>query len=149
MERRQGKWQNFAVKIGVDKNCHWHGWLERVNAIKIMRTGHVLCITSISDLTSTVTLEAMTYGLPIICLDHCGFSYVVTEDCGIKIAVESPKIASEKIAKSLQILYENERFRQKLSLGGIERAAEFSWDKKIVQLNSIYNSLMDKYNANK
>ncbi len=141
------KWQNLAEKIGINKNCNWHGWLEREKAIEIMQTGHVMCITSISDLTSTVTLEALSYGLPIICLDHCGFSHVVTEACGIKIPVESPIIVSEKIAKSLQILHENESFRQKLSLGAMERAMEFSWDKKMTQLNSIYNSLMEKRDA--
>lgn len=138
------KWQNLAVKFRLNKNCHWHGWLEREKAIEIMQTGHVLCITSISDLTSTVTLEALSYGLPIICLDHCGFSYVVTEECGIKIPVDSPINASKKIANSLHLLYENESFRQKLSSGAIKRAGEFSWDKKIAQLDSIYYSVAKK-----
>ena len=56
-----------------------------------MSLGHVLCITSISDLTSTVTLEGLSYGLPIISLNHCGFAHVIDDSCGIKIPVKTPQ----------------------------------------------------------
>lgn len=135
-------WQKLAKKNGVSKHCQWYGWLERQKAIEIMSSGHVFCITSISDLTATVTLEALSYGIPIICLDHCGFAHVVTEECGIKIPVISPKLAAIDFAKALEILYNDEIYRQSLSVGAIRRASDFSWDKKIDQLNLIYKSLL-------
>lgn len=139
-------WKNLAKNVGVQDHCHWYGWLERQKAIEIMSTGHVFCITSISDLTSTVTLEALSYGLPIVCLDHCGFAHVVTEECGIKIPVNTPKEAANNIAKALSSLYDDESYRQSLSKGSILRASHFSWEKKIENLNSIYNSLLEKSN---
>ena len=135
-------WQNLAKKVNIYEHCHWYGWVERNKAIEIMSTGHVFCITSISDLTATVTLEALSYGLPIVCLDHCGFAHVVTEECGIKIAVNTPRKASENIANALEKLYFEESFRQKLSKGAILRAEEFNWSKKIGYLNAIYKSLL-------
>lgn len=136
------KWKKLAIKLKIGKLCQWHGWLERKNAIEVMKASHLFCITSISDLTSTVTLEALSFGLPIICLDHCGFSDVVTESCGIKIPVETPVKAIKNFALALEKLYADESLRQKLSEGAIERAAEFSWDKKINKLNVIYSTLL-------
>lgn len=136
------KWINLAENLGVNSSCHWHGWLEKEKAIEIMSKGHVFSITSVSDLTSTVTLEALSYGVPIVCLDHCGFAHVVTDDCGIRIPLNSPKMAAKNIALALEKLYSNENYRQKLSKGAIKRSSEFSWNKKIEQLNSIYKSMI-------
>ncbi|HPY67325.1 MAG TPA: glycosyltransferase [Bacteroidales bacterium] len=137
------RWEKLSVRIGIDKSCNWHGWLGRMEALSIMQTGHVFCITSISDLTSTVTLEALSCGLPIICLDHCGFSDVVNEDCGIKIPVTSPSKAAKDFALALERLFSDEEYRSQLSKGALMRAAEFSWDKKIDSLNNVYRSLLE------
>jgi len=137
-------WKRAAVKYGVDHAVIWHGWVGRDQAMDLMGRGHVFCITSISDLTSTVTLEALSYGLPIICLDHCGFSDVVNESCGIKIPVHSPKQAVADFAAALETLQRDELFRQRLSAGAVERAKEYRWDKKIERLNGIYLSLLEK-----
>lgn len=137
-------WKKVAHNKGLTKRCVWYGWTERQEAIDIMSVGHVFCITSISDLTSTVTLEALSYGLPIVCLDHCGFAHVVTEECGIRIPVNTPEKAANNIAKELENLYYDESYRQGLSRGAIKRASDFSWEKKIENLNSIYDSLLEK-----
>ena len=102
------------------------------------------CITSISDLTSTVTLEALSCGLPVVCLDHCGFAHVITENCGIKIPVDSPSNARINIANAFLKLYKDENFRKDLSTGAINRADDFNWDKKIIKLNSVYFDLIKK-----
>lgn len=135
-------WKQFAKVKGVLNDCNWHGWVKRNQAIDIMRKGHVFCITSISDLTSTVTLEALSYGLPIICLDHCGFSHVVNESCGIKINVSTPKKATIDFSKALEKIYADESHRQSLSQGALLRAKDFSWESKINRLNTIYNELL-------
>ena len=132
------KWKKIADKYKIQDACIWHGWLEKEKAISIMQQGHVFSITSISDLTSTVTLEALSYGLPIICLDHCGFAHAVNESCGIKVPVDTPKRAALSIARELDKLYHNETYRRQLSEGAMKRAEDFSLEKKIKQLNEIY-----------
>jgi len=103
-----------------------------------MRTSHILLITSLRDLTSTVTIEALALGLPIICLDHCGFSHVITPECGIKIPVHSPKQVTTDIAKAITKIYKNEPWRRQLASGALHRAHDFEWSKKAQQINEIY-----------
>lgn len=134
------KWKKNAR--GLNIRAIWHGWIAREEAMHVMKSGHVLCITSIKDLTSTVTMEAISFGLPIICLDHCGFSHVVTDKCGIKIPVNSYSMAVTNFTKALEKLNSDEFVRRALSDGALERAKVFSWDKKIQLLNNIYIDLL-------
>ena len=136
------KWKKIAQKKGLSDNCFWYGWVDRQKAIKIMSAGHIFCISSISDLTSTVTLEALSCGLPIICLDHCGFAHVVNQSCGIKIPVSTPKESANGFKDAIERLYFDEGLRQKLSAGAKVRANDFSWESKIEKLNTIYHNLL-------
>lgn len=139
-------WKRLAKKLNLEKNIHWTGWINKKEAHSLMEGSHVICITSIKDLTSTVTLEALSFGLPVICIDHCGFSHVINETCGIKIPVSNPKKLISGFSQSITNLYENEPWRLQMSRGAINRAAEFSWKNKIDQLNTIYELLLNKSN---
>lgn len=136
------KWKTLAKRLGISHRCVWHGWLPRESSLRVMKEGHVFCITSVSDLTSTVILEAISLGLPIVTLDHCGFANVVTERCGIKIPVTTPDEASEGIARAIELLFKDEALRCELAKGAKERANDYSWKEKMKQLNQIYKSLL-------
>ena len=135
-------WKKLAKQLKVDRSCIWYGWVDKAVANEVYNNAHVFCITSISDLTSTVTLEALTFGLPIICLDHCGFSHVVNDSCGIKINVSTPKKAATDFSVALEKIYTDENLRQNLRDGALIRAKDFSWESKINKLNTIYNELL-------
>jgi len=132
----------LAKLLGIQKQIIWYGWVDKSKAFEVLSNGHVFCITSIKDLTSTVTLEALSYGLPIICLNHCGFSHVVNDSCGIKINLSAPKKATMDFSRALEKIYMNENLRQSLSKGALQRAKDFSWESKINRLNAIYNQLL-------
>jgi glycosyltransferase involved in cell wall biosynthesis len=141
--RMTKKWQAMAVKYNINDRCTWHNWLEKKDAHLIMQASHVLCITSLKDLTSTVTLEGLSFGLPVVCIDHCGFGNVINENCGIKIPVDYPWNLVHNFKKALELIYSDELFRQKLATGALRRAGEFCWDHKAGEINIIYNSLLN------
>ena len=143
--KKTEQWKKEALLLGIRKQCDFHGWLPRQEALEVMQTGHLLLITSLRDLTSTVTIEALALGLPIICLDHCGFSHVVTPECGIKIPVVSPKQVSTDIGKAVTRIWHNEQWRRELAHGALARAGEFSWDKKAEQINGVYRQVISTY----
>lgn len=136
------EWKKMAVDYNIDQHCDWCDWLKIEDAHRKMKESHLLCITSIMDLTSTVTLEGLSFGLPVICIDHCGFSFVVNDSCGIKIPVDYPGNLIKNFGKAITKLHDNEAYRQELSKGAFQRAKDFSWEGKIKQLNEIYFSLV-------
>jgi glycosyltransferase involved in cell wall biosynthesis len=132
------KWQRLATKLGVDERCRWHGWLPRNESLNIMRKAHIFVITSLKDLTSTVLLEALSLGIPVICPDHCGFKNVVTEQCGIKVPVGKPLQMVSDIAAAIRYFADNEDKRILTAKGALKRIEDFSWAKKSELVDIIY-----------
>lgn len=136
------KWKRLSDRLGVAGSCRFLGWLPRDRALEVMRQAHLMLITSLRDLTSTVTIEALALGLPIVFLNHCGFAAVVNDACGIGIPVTTPGDAVEGIARAIERLARDEPERQKLARGALLRAANFSWEHKARELENIYRSCL-------
>jgi glycosyltransferase involved in cell wall biosynthesis len=132
------KWKRLAVSLNLNGNCSWHGLISRDKAINVMHNSHIFVITSLKDLTSTVLLESLSQGVPVLCPDHCGFSDIVNEDCGIKIPVHSPLQLSRDLSAAIIRLAEDEEERRYLAQGALKRIEEYSWQKKAEAIIIIY-----------
>lgn len=135
-------WRNLAEESGLGDGCTWHGLLPRQDALDVMSRGHVFVITSLKDLTSTVLLEALALGLPVICPDHCGFSDVVNKACGIKLPLITPAQLVVDMACAIEALSRDEVRRQALAAGAVRRAAEYSWERKAQEIEEAYRIAM-------
>jgi glycosyltransferase involved in cell wall biosynthesis len=136
------KWKEFAKELKIQDKCIWYGWIEKNVALNVMKDAHTLVITSLKDLTSTVIIEGISLGLPVISLDHCGFSFVINDSCGIKIPINKPNEISINIKEAITKIYIDDDYRVKLSEGALKRAQDFSWEGKIEKLNTIYKNLL-------
>lgn len=134
------KWKELAGKLNLH-HLFWHGWLTKEEAHNIMRKSHLLCITSLKDLTSTVLLEGLSFGLPVIALDHCGFSNVINSSCGMKIAINKKEQIVSDIAEAILELANNESLRRELADGALKRAKEYNWEDKASAICKIYESV--------
>ena len=143
------KWRSFADSKQLTSIVEWHGWVDRADSVEVIRRSHVLVITSLLDLTSTVTLEALSMGVPVICLDHCGMGEVVTDRCGIKLPVSNPTQTILDLSCALMTLHADEALRQRLSEGAVERAAQFSWPIKSGVLEKVYSSVVQDFESRK
>lgn len=133
------RWQRLATRLGLADRIVWHGWLPKDRAQAVVAQCDVFVITSIRDLTSTVLLEALSAGKPVVCLDHCGFADVVDETCGIKVPVGTPSEVIAGFAAAL-VRLRDDALRAKLSAGARQRAAAYAWSRKRAALERIYRS---------
>lgn len=138
----QVSWKKLAVELAVERDCTWHGLLPREEALEVMSRGHVFVITSLKDLTSTVLLESLVLGLPVICPDHCGFSNVVNAECGIKLPVENPAQLITDLTQAIEALCRDEPRRQALAEGAVRRAGDYSWERKAAEIEVMYRIAM-------
>jgi glycosyltransferase involved in cell wall biosynthesis len=132
------KWRRRARRLRIDGNCHWHGQVPRAQALEIVGDSHVFVTTSVKDLTSTVVVEALAQGVPVVCPDHCGFSDAVDESCGLKLPVDAPRKFIAALSLAIERLYGDEALRSRLAAGAISRVHMFSWEEKASRLNAIY-----------
>jgi glycosyltransferase involved in cell wall biosynthesis len=131
-------WRALASRLKIADRCHWHGWCPRDHSLAVMRDSHAFVITSLKDLTSTVAVEAISVGLPVVCLDHCGFADLVTHECGIKVYPGTASQIISDLADALLKLYRDEPLRRWLAHGAIRRSRAYSWKAKMETLDKIY-----------
>ena len=136
------KWETSARSLGLDGRCVWHGKIDRREALAVMANSHALVITSLKDLTSTVLLEGLALGLPVLCPDHCGFSGVVTEACGIKIEPRSISFLIDGFRSGVLRLAHDECTRYSMALSAMERARAYSHDQLRRELDAVYSEVM-------
>jgi len=143
------RWRELADSVHLTSCCHWHGMLPRAEALNIMSRAHVLAISSLKDLTSTVLVEGLALGLPVICPDHCGFSDVVTEECGIKIPPRTIQGLVNEFAAAIESMAVDEPRRYQMAEEALRRARDFSWERKREQLNRIYERVIREFDGGK
>jgi glycosyltransferase involved in cell wall biosynthesis len=136
-------WRSLAIELKIDDLCHWHGWIPRSESINIMKDSHAFVITSLKDLTSNVAVEAISVGLPIVCLDHCGFADLVTDNCGIKVYAGGEEQIISDLAKAIKKLYLDEPLRRNLARRALQRSQDYSWPNKMAALDRVYASVVD------
>jgi len=139
------RWRELADSVHVGACCQWHGMLPRAEALAVMSRGHVLTISSLKDLTSTVLLEGLALGLAVICPDHCGFSDVVTEECGIKIPPRTIEDLIIGFAAAIESMALDEPRRYRMAEQALRRAQDYSSERKREQLNRIYEKVICNY----
>ena len=139
---QRGPWMALAERFGVAERCIWHGSIPRREALRLMGDAHVLVITSLKDLTSTVLLEGLALGLPVICPDHCGFSDVVTEACGIKVDPASAHALIAGFRSALLRVAGDESMRYRMAGAALLRARDFSREALQVKLDAVYQRVL-------
>jgi glycosyltransferase involved in cell wall biosynthesis len=138
-------WKKLTKTLKIHQKVSFSGWLPRNQALKILQSGHVFLITSLKDLTSTVTIEALANGLPVICPDHCGFRDAITPDCGIRVSTQTPRRMIEELSTAILRLEKDEILRQKLAQGALERSKLYDWERKGELMNGIYQNTVDTW----
>lgn len=134
-------WKKVAADGGIADRCKFLGNLPRAEALKEMAAGHCFAQSSLYDATSTVVVEALALGLPVVCLDHCGFRDVIEPQYGVRIAPKSLKQIVRDFADAFRSLAENEDERYRMALAAQAASARYTWKAKAVRLNDLYETI--------
>lgn len=134
------RWRRLATRIGVAHRVAWLGWLPHCDAVLQYQWADLFAFTSLRDTSGNVVLEALGAGLPVICLDHQGAHDIVTDRCGVKIPVTTPREVVCALRDAMLWLASDEAVWRRLSHGASDRAQELSWGRQAERMATIYRS---------
>jgi glycosyltransferase involved in cell wall biosynthesis len=124
--------RSMANRLSLSEAVEFIGQLPRHKLLDLMSGYTALVFPSLHDTGGMVVLEALSLGVPVICLDLGGPGVIVNSSCGIVIptvhAGETEvvsAIASAMITFGKMPISEWKSF----SAGATARANELSWDK--------------------
>jgi len=116
-------------------------WLDRKDLMKIYEKASVFIFPS-HEGAGMVVAEALSFGLPVVCLDNEGPGQYINSNCGIAIPKSNYKYTVNQLGEALLKLYSDSSFLQQLSLGARKQYEEkFTWNSRGEHLQNIYNQL--------
>jgi glycosyltransferase involved in cell wall biosynthesis len=124
--------RDLAKRCGVADAVEFAGHVPRQQLVDSLLSYTGLVFPSLHDSGGLVVLEALSKGLPVVCLDLGGPGIMVNGSCGIVVPTTHADEAQTvtRLAKaiiSLATMAPSEL--ERLSLGAIARANELSWSK--------------------
>ena len=131
----------LAEENGLKNHAVFIDWLDRSALLELYRESTVFLFPS-HEGAGMVVAEALSFALPVICLDNEGPGEFITSDCGITIPTGDYEHTVERLGNAIGTLYHNEKKRKEMSLKARERfETHFSWNKRGDALNEIYKTL--------
>ena len=134
-------WQALCRKLGVQQMTTWMGQVPFQQVHEEINRQDALVMSSLQDSTSTVLMEALAAGLPVLCHDISGMSFAIDESCGIKIPLRNRHTSILEFADAIAGLVTTRGLLNGLSEGALRRAKTLSWDEKVRNIAHAYDDI--------
>jgi len=134
------KWLcQMADRLGIAHAVEWNGWVPREQVLDMYRGHTAFLFPSLHDSGGTVIMEALSQGLPIICMDTGGPGAMLPPSCGFKIPVEARSQAEVvcDLAAAMQQLAGNPALRLEMAQRALQAAKENTWRQVVSAPTSI------------
>jgi glycosyltransferase involved in cell wall biosynthesis len=124
----------MAKKLGIEGAVTWSERnVTEEQLYDLYRKHTAFVFPSMHDACGAVVIEALSQGMPVICLDTGGPGQILPEECGFKIAVEKRSQAEvvSGLAAAMRQFAENPDLHSTMSPLALQAAREITWDKVI------------------
>jgi glycosyltransferase involved in cell wall biosynthesis len=124
-----GRLRRLATRLKVDGKITWKGWMPREEVIRLYSRYDLFLFPSLHDSGGMAVLEAMAFGLPVLCLDLGGPALAVNDRCGRVIATggRDEDAVVDLIADFLREMIVDRAALDGLSQAARAQAATLTW----------------------
>ncbi|MGX5857996.1 glycosyltransferase family 4 protein [Dyadobacter jiangsuensis] len=122
------------------KNITWVDWVKQDELARYYKTSSLMLFPSLHDSSGNVVLEALSYGLPVVCLDIGGPVTIVGRNSLTVVGTkdESEDSVVEHIFVKLKHILSDQQLLAELKSQAIARASELSWSATV---NAVYSAI--------
>ncbi len=138
-------WQRRVDRWGLSARVQFTGPVPRERLAALYQGADAFVFPALRDSGGSGLLEAMSFGLPVICLDWGGPGEMVDAGSGVKISVRNRAETVAALAAAFSRLKDLPELRRLLGQAGQKRVREhFRWDAKRALLESTYQQLLSR-----
>jgi glycosyltransferase involved in cell wall biosynthesis len=121
--------RKLAHKLGIADKIRWLGWLAQEDLFALYREHDVFLFPSLHDSSGNVVLEAISYGLPVVCLDLGGPSAILAGEAGIAVSVVDRSEAQvvTDMSEALKTLQNDRVYLANEAQRSLSRARRLTW----------------------
>lgn len=128
-----------AGKLGIDRNLHWYPAVPQAELFAKYRELDAVLFPSLHDSSGNVVVEALSFALPVICLDLGGPAEIVTDASGCVVRTDGLDEAGviARLADAIERLARDGALYERLSAGALVRAGELDWDRQMARIKAL------------
>jgi glycosyltransferase involved in cell wall biosynthesis len=135
----------FYKKIIAENNVECYveiiEWIDRKKLMTLYKKSSVFLFPS-HEGAGMVVAEAMSFGLPVICLKNEGPGEFIDSTCGFAVSQTDYNNTILELAEALRILHSDKDLLHKMSIKArVNFQNNFTWNSRGENLNTIYNKL--------
>lgn len=121
--------QSLSKELGIDRQVRWIGQIPQKDLFELYSQMHCFVFPSLHDSSGNVVLEALSFGLPVICLDIGGPVTLVDSSCSAVIRTRQAAEYSvvKDIAVAITRFEDDEEYRLAQAKAAILKAKEMTW----------------------
>ncbi len=134
-------YKQLCKQENIEQNVTFIEWIDRKDLLEMYKDASLFLFPS-HEGAGMVVAEALSFGLPVVCLDNCGPGEFITEKCGIAVEMKDHQTTINELALAITALYKDKELHAKMSKEARKRFENyFHWDRRGEQLDEIYQKL--------
>lgn len=129
----EARWRRLVAAAGVEHRIQWHPWLSQAELQAVYQSHDALLFPSLHDSSGNVVLEALSHGLPVICIDLGGPVQVVDDLSAIVVRTRDRTYAQVIIdlGAAIVTLSAQPGVVRSKARGAAQRARMLSWTQTV------------------
>jgi glycosyltransferase involved in cell wall biosynthesis len=133
--------KKLIQKLNVQDAIHCISWIERDQLMAKFKSASVFLFPS-HEGAGMVVAEALSFGLPIVCLDNEGPGGFIDSQCGIAVPDQDYENTVKGLSMALAELFHKPQKRIEMGKAARQKfEASFHWDRRGEHLREIYKTL--------
>ena len=133
--------QKIVSQKGIESYVSFIPWIDRNDLLDIYKRTSIFLFPS-HEGAGMVVAEALSFGVPIICLDNCGPGEFINDNCGFAIKNQPYQQTVEELSSAIAKLHGNPELLFEMQANARKRfETHFHWNNRGEQLHSIYQNL--------
>lgn len=142
----KNKIENEIQKYNQQNRIRIISEIPRIEVLNALSQADIFLFPSLREGGSWALMEAMTIGLPVICLKWSGMEIVTDDNCAVRLPVTNPEQMPKDMAAAIRKLIDDQHLRKKMGLEGKARIKkEFNWDSKGEFMEKLFDDLDKKF----
>lgn len=135
--------QNICKDEKLGDSVIFAGQVEKEKYFEYLSSSSIFVNPNLKEGGVTVLFDALSSGLPVICMDIPGSAEIINDDCGIKIKPIDPEQTVSELAAALMKLVGDPDLRKKMGEAGRKRVQEhYTWEKKGEFIRQVYEKVL-------
>lgn len=131
----------LTEKLQISPYVKFISWIERDVLMEKFKAASVFLFPS-HEGAGMVVAEALSFGLPVICLDNEGPGQFINQDCGFAIPQGEYDTTIKGLANGIVELFVSPEKKKQMSFAARKRfETTFHWDRRGEQLQQVYAAL--------